>query len=297
MIPLGPEQCCLLCPKIPNHLNLDFLRYIAVFCAERVENLQFDWSHIQNPQLTFAVWNEQESQPGSHPVRAAPSLQPRCLFQNSRQLARRWQKRYIHSPKAPSPASDRSQKARAARRGRRYFLGVKFRLRLVLVKSPQTLKSPSKKKEPPSDGVCKLAKSQGTIRWNKFSVPSDGFHHAVDKHLCRYLGHPYAFAAREACIDLVNSKIYPSCAEVQERIGTFLHSSGIQLWIQQANLAILAGEGLACLSPRTENRTHVSRRFTIFWEIVFCIQAHSTHLSHSTTDHTGGGGQQRSCHV
>lgn len=38
----GPEQCCLLCPKIPNHLNLDFLGYIAVFCAERVENLQFD---------------------------------------------------------------------------------------------------------------------------------------------------------------------------------------------------------------------------------------------------------------
>ena len=185
-------------------------RFSTIYCCllcKKEENLQFDWSHIQNPQLTFAVWNEQESQPGSHPVRAAPSLQPRCLFQNSRQLARRWQKRYIHSPKAPSPASDRSQKARAARRGRRYFLGVKFRLRLVLVKSPQTLKSPSKKKEPPSDGVCKLAKSQGTIRWNKFSVPSDGFHHAVDKHLCRYLGHPYTFAAREACIDLVHSTI------------------------------------------------------------------------------------------
>ena len=86
------------------------------------------------------------------------------------------------------------------------------------------------------------------------------------------------------CPHIFLTQIYPSSAEVQERIGTFLHSSGIQLWIQQADLAILAGEGLTfpageiaiisgatcgctdytCLSPRTENRTHVSRRFYYF---------------------------------
>ena len=33
--------------------------------------------------------------------------------------------------------------------------------------------------------------SRDAIRWNKFSVPSNGFHHPVDEHVRRHLGHPY----------------------------------------------------------------------------------------------------------
>jgi len=36
--------------------------------------------------------------------------------------------------------------------------------------------------------------NRDTVRWNKFSVSSDGFHHPVDEHVRRHLGHPYHLA-------------------------------------------------------------------------------------------------------